>query len=99
MESYLGEGHHAERQRVFTDVGVLLYVFDVESDGFETTGSRSKDLDTYTAVVRALGEFSPQAKVFAMVHKMDLYNRSTKTVSLRTNLPLSSAVADGFEEK
>lgn len=78
VESYLGEGKHAERQRVFADVGVLLYVFDVESDEFETDGNRSKDLNTYAAIVKALGECSPQAKVFALVHKMDLVQSEYK---------------------
>lgn len=50
-------------------MGVLIYVFDIESRDFE------RDLMTYNAVVKALEEYSPHAKVFCLVHKMDLVQR------------------------
>ena len=56
----------SQRETVFSDVAVLIYVFDIESREVE------RDLDTYGAVTRALKEFSPQAYVFCLVHKMDL---------------------------
>ncbi|CAF9943006.1 MAG: GTP-binding protein gtr1 [Alectoria fallacina] len=60
----------SQKSQTFSDVGVLIYVFDVESRSFE--GSNPRDLLTYTAVVSALAEYSPSAHVFALVHKMDL---------------------------
>lgn len=51
---------------VFTDVGVLIYVFDIESRIVE------RDLGTFNAIIKALEEFSPTAAVFCLVHKMDL---------------------------
>ena len=62
MESYIV----TQRENIFSDVAVLIYVFDVESREVE------RDLDTYRAVVRALKDFSPAADVFCLVHKMDL---------------------------
>lgn len=56
----------AQKQYVFSDVGVLIYVFDIESREVD------KDLDTYIAIIQALEEFSPKACVFCMIHKMDL---------------------------
>ena len=50
---------------MFNDVGVLIYVFDIESD-------IRKDLVIYTAIIQALEELSPNARVFILVHKMDL---------------------------
>lgn len=47
-------------------MGVLIYVFDIESREFE------RDLTTYNAVIKALEEYSPRAHVFCLVHKMDL---------------------------
>ncbi|RMZ77261.1 hypothetical protein DV738_g4538, partial [Chaetothyriales sp. CBS 135597] len=61
-ESYL----NSQRESVFSDASVLIYVFDIESREVD------KDLDTYQAVVEALQEWSPQAWVFVLVHKMDL---------------------------
>ena len=78
VESYLAGGKDGERQKVFSGVGVLIYVFDVESREFETEGHSSKDLDTYAAIIRALDQCSPQARVFALVHKMDLVQTEYK---------------------
>ena len=61
-ESYLT----TQKQYIFDGVGVLIYVFDVESREAE------RDLETYGKVVAALAEHSPRASVFCLVHKMDL---------------------------
>ena len=56
----------SQKQYVFSDVGVLIYVFDIESREVEA------DFETYTAIIQALEEFSPHSRVFCLVHKMDL---------------------------
>jgi len=56
----------SQKPYVFSDVGVLIYVFDIESREVD------RDLATYTAVIKALEEFSPKACVFCLIHKMDL---------------------------
>ncbi|KAI9887384.1 MAG: GTP-binding protein gtr1 [Watsoniomyces obsoletus] len=62
VENYLSsQAHH-----VFSNVGVLIYVFDIESREFD------RDLVTFGAIVRALAERSPLASVFCLIHKMDL---------------------------
>ena len=61
-ESYL----NSQRESVFSDASVLIYVFDIESREVD------RDLDTYSAVIAALKEHSPTAYVFCLVHKMDL---------------------------
>ena len=55
-----------QREFVFNDVGVLIYVFEIESREVE------RDLLTYNAVIQALEELSPNARVFVLIHKMDL---------------------------
>ena len=62
METYLA----SQRGNIFSDVAVLIYVFDIESRELE------RDLDTYNAVIDALKEFSPNAHIFCLVHKLDL---------------------------
>jgi Ras-related GTP-binding protein A/B len=47
-------------------VEVLIYVFDVVGKEFE------KDLKHYKNCLEALEEFSKDAKIFCLVHKMDL---------------------------
>ena len=55
-----------QREFIFNDVGVMIYVFEVESKEAE------RDLATYNAIIQALEEFSPTARVFCLIHKMDL---------------------------
>ncbi|KZF26697.1 small monomeric GTPase [Xylona heveae TC161] len=78
MENYLA----SQRDHVFSNVGVLIYVFDIESREFD------RDMVTYSAVVRALRENSPSAAVFCLIHKMDLVQAEyrQKLFDERTNL-------------
>ncbi|TFK76204.1 hypothetical protein BDN72DRAFT_830741 [Pluteus cervinus] len=70
MDSYLA----SQRGTIFQHVGVMIYVFDVES---RTTG---KDLAYYHDCLEGLKQFSPDAAVFLLVHKMDLV-RGPKNVT------------------
>ncbi|KAJ7681736.1 rraga protein [Mycena rosella] len=62
MDSYLT----TQRSTIFQHVGVLIYVFDVE------TAEMHKDLEYYRDCLDGLRQFSPEAAVFLLVHKMDL---------------------------
>ncbi|PSR77513.1 GTP-binding protein GTR1 [Coniella lustricola] len=62
MENYINQ----QRAHVFSSVGVLIYVFDMESRDVD------RDLATYVSIVSALAQYSPTAKVFVLIHKMDL---------------------------
>ncbi|KAH9905038.1 Gtr1/RagA G protein conserved region-domain-containing protein [Xylariomycetidae sp. FL2044] len=62
MENYLSQ----QRVHVFSNVGVLIYVFDIESRDVD------RDMATYVSVISALTQFSPTAKVYVLIHKMDL---------------------------
>jgi Ras-related GTP-binding protein A/B len=62
MDSYVS----TQRSNIFSDVAVLIYVFDIESREVP------RDLETYSTVIRALHQHSPSANVFCLIHKMDL---------------------------
>ncbi|KAH7921069.1 hypothetical protein BV22DRAFT_1039104 [Leucogyrophana mollusca] len=62
MDSYLT----TQRSTIFSHVGVMIYVFDVE------TREMSKDLEYYRDCLEGLTQFSKEANVFLLVHKMDL---------------------------
>ncbi|CAD5112564.1 DgyrCDS1773 [Dimorphilus gyrociliatus] len=62
MENYF----QAQRDNIFRSVEVLIYVFDVESRELE------KDINYYQTCLEALLQNSPNAKVFCLIHKMDL---------------------------
>ncbi len=55
-----------QRDHIFRMVQVLIHVFDVESKEV------IKDIETFTRGLRQLKEFSPKAKIFVLLHKIDL---------------------------
>jgi len=62
MEGYFGN----RRDHLFSSVEVLIYVFDVKSK------DEQRDLNQFKGTLRAIKECSPEAKIFCLVHKMDL---------------------------
>ncbi|PFH61179.1 hypothetical protein XA68_18062 [Ophiocordyceps unilateralis] len=95
MENYLSQ----QRVHVFSNVGVLIYVFDIESRDVD------RDLATYVSILSAILQFSPAANVYILVHKMDLvvpsaresvYDERVRLVRQKTAeyLASTSAAAD-----
>lgn len=70
MENYLSQ----QRVHVFSHVGVLIYVFDIESRDVD------RDLATYVSIISALQQFSPQARIYVLIHKMDLVVPASREV-------------------
>nr|XP_011712768.1 LOW QUALITY PROTEIN: ras-related GTP-binding protein B [Macaca nemestrina] len=62
MENYFT----SQRDNIFRNVEVLIYVFDVESRELERTCT------DYQSCLGAILRNSPDAKIFCLVHKMDL---------------------------
>jgi Ras-related GTP-binding protein A/B len=67
MENYFA----SQRDNIFRNVAVLIYVFDISST------EPDKDMNYYTSSIEALFEHSKDAKVFCLVHKMDLVHTDT----------------------
>lgn len=68
MENYLSQ----QRAHVFSNVGVLIYVFDIESRDVD------RDMATYVNIISALVQYSREAKIFVLIHKMDLIQPTTR---------------------
>ncbi|XP_076347287.1 ras-related GTP binding A/B [Tachypleus tridentatus] len=62
MENYFA----SQRDNIFRNVEVLIYVFDVESRELE------RDMHYYQSCLEAILQNSSEAKIFCLVHKMDL---------------------------
>lgn len=62
MENYFA----SQRDNIFRNVEVLIYVFDVESHEVE------RDISYYHTCLEAIQQNSPKAKIFCLIHKMDL---------------------------
>lgn len=70
MDSFLT----TQRDTIFRNVEVLIYVFDVESDEYD------RDMHYYQSCLEALMQNSPEAKIFCLVHKMDLVPEDQRTM-------------------
>ena len=68
MEQYF----QSQRENIFKNVQVLIYVFDVTSKDF------NGELQYYENCLNALTDLSPKAKIFCLVHKLDLLAESIR---------------------
>lgn len=66
QEAFMENYFTSQRDHIFRNVEVLIYVFDVESRDIE------KDLQYYQTCLEAMAANSQGAKVFTLIHKMDL---------------------------
>ncbi|KAG9230028.1 Gtr1/RagA G protein conserved region-domain-containing protein [Amylocarpus encephaloides] len=87
MENYLSQ----QRQHVFSNVGVLIYVFDIESRDFD------RDLLTYRSIIAALSQFSPTASVYILIHKMDLVVPNQREDIYNDRVSLIRSKSDSFD--
>ena len=65
MDNYLT----AQKDTIFANVAVLIYVFDITSTGWDV------DLRQFVEILTALRENTPEAGVWVLVNKMDLMDK------------------------
>jgi len=70
MESYF----ESQRDQIFRNVEVLIYVFDIEST------EKKKDMDYFKSCLDGLRVNSKNAHIFCLIHKMDLIHREEDRV-------------------
>jgi Ras-related GTP-binding protein A/B len=87
MDSYVS----TQRSNIFSDVAVLIYVFDIESREV------NRDLDTYSTVIRALHQYSSSAYVFCLIHKMDLIQHEHREHLYLERAQLVRERSEGFD--
>ncbi|KNE72151.1 small GTP-binding protein domain [Allomyces macrogynus ATCC 38327] len=68
MENYFT----SQRDHIFRNVEVLIYVFDVESREIDA------DMEYYQMCIDAIKQNSKDAKVFCLIHKMDLVHEDLR---------------------
>ena len=81
MDSYLT----TQRSTIFQHVGVMIYVFDIETHGM------TKDMEYYRDCLEGLKQFSPDAAVFLLIHKMDLAREPKNVVYEKKKRELEEA--------
>eukprot|EP00004_Rigifila_ramosa_P007280 TRINITY_DN18225_c0_g1_i1.p1 TRINITY_DN18225_c0_g1~~TRINITY_DN18225_c0_g1_i1.p1 ORF type:complete len:316 (-),score=82.73 TRINITY_DN18225_c0_g1_i1:20-835(-) len=66
QEAFMENYFDSQKDHIFRNVEVLIYVFDIESREVQ------KDLHYYQSCLEAILQNSKTAKVFCLLHKMDL---------------------------
>jgi Ras-related GTP-binding protein A/B len=66
QEDFVENYFKSQRDHIFRNVQVLIYVIDIESAEVQ------KDLHYFTLCLEALQQNSSDARVFVMIHKMDV---------------------------
>ena len=56
----------SQRDTIFRNVEVLIYVFDIDSENLEN------DISLFDGILEAMEQNSPDAAIFILIHKMDL---------------------------
>ena len=73
FESYF----ERDRETIFRSVELLIYVFDIESNSTEI------DFEHFRGVLQAIEENSPDARIFVLIHKMDLVAEEDRQAILK----------------
>jgi len=86
QKKFLVNYFHSQKQQIFRGVKILIFVFDVES--ITNEANQSADIDEFETTVQNVEEFNPDARVFVLIHKMDLIPDEDldQTVTSVTNL-------------
>jgi len=66
QEAFMENYFSSQKDHIFRNVEVLIYVFDIESR------EHQKDVKYYRSCLEAILQNSTNAKIFCLIHKMDL---------------------------
>eukprot|EP01119_Soliformovum_irregulare_P015837 TRINITY_DN4520_c1_g1_i1.p1 TRINITY_DN4520_c1_g1~~TRINITY_DN4520_c1_g1_i1.p1 ORF type:complete len:321 (-),score=87.63 TRINITY_DN4520_c1_g1_i1:70-900(-) len=66
QEAFMENYFSSQRDHIFRNVEVLIYIFDIESREL------SKDVNYFKSCLEAIQQNSRDAKIFCLIHKMDL---------------------------
>ena len=66
QDKFMEQYFQSQRDHIFKDVEVLIFVFDV------TAKDVKGDIQRFETCLDALRELSENAKIFCLIHKMDL---------------------------
>ncbi|RNF18803.1 ras-family member, GTP-binding protein [Trypanosoma conorhini] len=78
---YVAEYLNRQKEYIFRSVSVMLFVFDINSmsrenedtyGGMSTDWSRPEMLEYFQSAMHYIRQYSPHAKIFVLLHKMDL---------------------------
>lgn len=82
-----------QKDHIFKMVQVLIHVFDVESK------SINKDIDIFVKSLLNLQKYSPDAKIFVLLHKMDLVQIDKREELFRIMMDKLQGISNPYQFK
>jgi len=79
QDTFMDNYFDSQRETIFQNAQVLIYVLNAKTDkrGKDET-SALKDMQYFAAAMDSLKQFSPNARVFCLIHKIDLVRESDR---------------------
>jgi len=94
QDAFMEQYFQSQREHIFKNVEVLIFVFDVTSKDFPG------DLAHYESCISALTELSTQAKIFCLIHKMDLISEHERDTVFNEKVGrILESTAPDFKQK
>lgn len=83
----------AQKETMFRNVELLIYVFDVESTELET------EITHFDNVLEAIEQHSPDARIFILIHKMDLLKEEDREKCFKERYDMYQSRSGHFKMK
>ena len=83
----------SQRDTIFRNVEVLIYVFDIDS------GDLENDISLFDGILDAMEQSSPDASIFVLIHKMDLYTEEDRERAFKERAALIQSRSQQFKMK
>ena len=79
QEQFMKQYFETKRESIFTKVEVLIFVIEaVKTNKKIENQDNIEDITYFENCINALSEYSPNAKIFVLIHKMDLIKEQSK---------------------
>jgi len=83
----------SQRDTIFRNVEVLIYVFDIDS------GDLENDITLFDGILEAMEQNSPDASIFILIHKMDLVSEEDRERAFTERSSLIQSRSQQFKMK
>ena len=100
QDEYINEYFSTKTKEIFDNVSIFIFVIEAESVKSSKKGnSKNSDIDYFKNCMDHLGDKSPDAKVFVLIHKMDMIAEVRKKAVLEKRRHEILDRASDFEVK
>jgi len=84
------EGYFSKAEHIFSNVSVMIFVFDLYSS------EERKELEYFGQAIKCLRQFSPDSKIFCLLHKIDRIEPSKAQMIIDRRKNAIIKIAEGY---